>query len=136
MSKEFDDPGPISIDGHQAKMSGIVRDVSFRMKGSSITFRGDFYISEMLDGLQDILFGWRFMCDEATEILDKVHRVYQSAKSFVGRAASAATEKTTHFASELYRQGSSLLSRAPSPSPPYSLFDVFDRDFVDIPRLL
>lgn len=56
----------------------------------------------MLDGFHDILFGWRFMRDEAREILDKAQEAYNRAKSFVGRVTSAVSEKITRFASDVH----------------------------------
>jgi len=74
MSCDFKDPDLHSISGHKTRMNGIVRNMSFRIKGSSITLHKDFYVSDMLDDFVDVIFGWEFMCNEAKHILNKSSR--------------------------------------------------------------
>jgi hypothetical protein len=140
LSSDFEDPGSIGtgMAGQQAKVIGIVRDISFRIQGSSTTFKGDIYISESLDSFYDILFGWEFMCNEAADILEKVHKVYREARAFVGRAVSAVSAKIGKVASEVQTRVSDFVNGtlSPPPPPPYSLVNVLEGDFLVTPRLL
>jgi hypothetical protein len=138
LSTAFEDSGLLSIGigGQKAKVTGIVRDIAFLLKGDSTTFKGDFCVFELLDGFYDILFGWQFMSNEAADILEKAHKVYQDAKAFIGNAASRLTAKIGNVISQTQRRVSDFVSGGSLPPPPYSLVNILEGDYVVAPRVL
>lgn len=61
ISQDFVDPCLRSISGHMTPVTGILRDVVFRLKGTSVTFKRDFFICDAIDGMVDIMFGASFI---------------------------------------------------------------------------
>jgi hypothetical protein len=137
LSTDFDDPRLIStgLGGEKAKLTGIVRDIAFRLKGASATFRGDFYVSTALDWMYDILFGWQFMCSEAAGVIEKAQDVYRDAKAFLRNAASTLVERMGDIVTETQRRVSDFVGSVSLPPPPYSLVNVLEGDYLITPRV-
>lgn len=72
ISQDFVDPCLRSISGHMTPVTGILRDVAFRLKGSSITFKRDFFICDAIDGLVDIMFGASFIKNQFKLLFERV----------------------------------------------------------------
>lgn len=139
MSTEFEDPGQVDIGAgrQKVKMTGIVRNVSFRIRGSSMIFRGDFPVSELLDSIYDVLFGWQFMCNEAAKIVEMAQKVYQWTKAFISMAMSSVSAKIDKEVGKFQRRVSEFGSHENlPPPPPYSLVSVFRGDHLTIRRVV
>ncbi|KAK7985128.1 hypothetical protein PG988_002750 [Apiospora saccharicola] len=84
MSTEFEYPGLYDVSGQPTPMRGIIKDVAFRLRGCSETFRNDFFVSDLLgnEGLAgvDIMFGAKFMQDHFASLF---RHIYAGA-TFVG----------------------------------------------------
>ncbi|KAK8016227.1 hypothetical protein PG993_014416 [Apiospora rasikravindrae] len=82
ISTEFEDPGLLDVSGQQTPMRGILKDVAFRLKGCSTTFRRDFYVSDLVGNGAlagaDIVFGAKFMRDHFAMLFQ---RLYEGAIS-------------------------------------------------------
>lgn len=139
MSIEFEDPGQVDIGAgrQKVKMTGIVRNVSFRIRGSSMILRGDFPVSELLDSIYDVLFGWQFMCNEAAKIVEMAQKVYQWTKAFISMAMSSVSAKIDKEVGKFQRRVSEFGSHENlPPPPPYSLVSVFRGDHLTIRRVV
>jgi hypothetical protein len=62
ISTQLEDLDSFSIGDR--KPEGIVRNLSFRLRGTSVTFQKEFYVFEMLDNLVDVVFGWQSMAGD------------------------------------------------------------------------
>lgn len=72
ISKKFVDPCMRSISGHHTPVTGILRNVRFRLKGTSVTFIRDFYVCDAIDGLVDIMIGASFIKEQFKLLFEKV----------------------------------------------------------------
>ncbi|KAK3652932.1 metalloprotease [Elasticomyces elasticus] len=90
ISTDFEEPNLTSISGHHTPVEGILRDVYFRPKGSSVTLRGDFFVCGAINGLVDIMFGAHFLKDNLCLFFKKAKESFVSmfAPWFSARKAS------------------------------------------------
>lgn len=72
ISRDFVDPCMRSISGHHTPITGILRNVRFRLKGTSVTFIREFYICDAIDGLVDIVIGASFIKDQFKLLFETV----------------------------------------------------------------
>lgn len=72
ISQDFDDPCLRSISGHTTPIAGILRDVLFRLKGTSVTFRRDFLVCDVIDNIADVMFGASFIQEQFKLLLERV----------------------------------------------------------------
>ena len=72
ISKAFVDPKMRSVSGHRVPVVGILRDVAFRFKGTSITFSRDFYVCDAIDNMVDVMIGAKFVKDHVKLLFEKV----------------------------------------------------------------
>jgi hypothetical protein len=84
ISTQLEDLDSFSIGDR--KPEGIVRNLSFRLRGTSVTFQKEFYVFEMLDNLVDVVFGWQSMAGDFRQFFDKAFDVFSTAKSSVQKA--------------------------------------------------
>ncbi|KAK5718701.1 metalloprotease [Elasticomyces elasticus] len=91
ISTDFEEPNLTSISGHHTPVEGILRDVYFRPKGSSVTLRGDFFVCDAINGLVDIMFGAHFLKDNLCLFFKKAKEsiVSMFAPWFSARKASS-----------------------------------------------
>jgi hypothetical protein len=61
MSTAFEDPCLRSISGHSTAVKGILRNVQFRLKGSSVTFCRNFWVCDAINDMIDIMIGANFI---------------------------------------------------------------------------
>ncbi|MCJ1270266.1 hypothetical protein MMC22_010162 [Lobaria immixta] len=78
ISQDFVDPCLRSISGHLTPVAGILRDVSFRLKGTSVTFMRDFFICDAIDGLVDIMFGASFIRNQFKLFFERVKECFST----------------------------------------------------------
>ena len=76
ISQDFVNPCLRSISGHLTPVMGILRDVVFRLKGTSVTFKRDFLICDAIDGMVDIMFGASFIKDQFKLLFERVKDLY------------------------------------------------------------
>ncbi|MCJ1313075.1 hypothetical protein MMC25_006752, partial [Agyrium rufum] len=93
IDRAFSDPCLRSISGHLTPITGILRDVVFRLKGSSKTFRRDFYICDAIDDMVDIMFGASF-------IKEQFKMLFENVKSLCSTFATWSPWKTKESAVE------------------------------------
>jgi hypothetical protein len=135
MSTRFKDPSIDDRSGRMMGFQGIVRNMPFRIRGTSITFRKDFYVSDTLDDLVDVVFGWRFMASEFKLLFEKTGRMFGAARDMLSgyasplmsplREAAKLPGKIVDLVAEAGRQTMDYFNGGkPDPSPPYSLEDV------------
>ncbi|KAH0834596.1 hypothetical protein AYO21_02508 [Fonsecaea monophora] len=72
ISQDFVDPCLRSVSGHLTPVTGVLRDVVFRVKGSSVTFKRNFFVCDAIDGLVDIMFGAHFITDQFKMLFGRV----------------------------------------------------------------
>ncbi|KAK5674418.1 metalloprotease [Elasticomyces elasticus] len=75
ISSDFEDPCLSSISGHSTPVIGILRDVSFRLKRTSVTFKRDFFVCDAIDQLADIMFGAHFLKDHLHLLFEKMKNI-------------------------------------------------------------
>jgi hypothetical protein len=103
---------------------GVLRNMAFRISGRSVTLHKDFVVTDMLDGLVDVVFGWKFMASEFGVLFDKVFNMFSEGFTDIKVVVSGFSKKVAKVSSVVRRRVSDCMSRALSPSPPYSLCDV------------
>jgi hypothetical protein len=103
---------------------GIVRNMAFRLKGTSVTFRRNFIVADMLDDLVDVIFGWKFMASDLKVLLEKASSIISDSLIGIRDAVSNVSTKFAKVASTIQSRASDFIGRVASPSPPYSLCDV------------
>lgn len=74
ISVDFEDPNLISISGHSTPVQGILRDVFFRMKGTSVTLKLDFFVSDAINDFVDIFFSADFVKDNFRLLFERIKR--------------------------------------------------------------
>ena len=120
-----------SVSENQLDIAGIIRNFPFRVKGTSRVFFQDFIVSKALDDVVDMVIGWQFMLEEFRLLFDNVR---EKVAGVFGEVVSNFSSKIAKVFSALRNRASELISRSPSPSPPYSLCDVFEPDFTVRPN--
>lgn len=93
ISKDFVDPCMRSISGHRTTVTGILRDVRFRLKGTSVTFIRDFYVCDAIDGLVDIMIGASFIKDQFKLLFEKVTGFFSTFATWFSTKKEDAKEK-------------------------------------------
>ena len=57
MSTDFEDPSPPGVGGRKTRVQGILRNMSFRVKGTPVRFCRDFHVTDMFDNVLDVILG-------------------------------------------------------------------------------
>lgn len=86
ISQDFEGGSLKCISGHSIPIIGILRNVIFRIKGTSVTFRRDFYICDAINNVVDVMFGASFIKDHFRLLFEKV-------KGFCSSCAALAFNK-------------------------------------------
>ena len=74
ISKDFTDPCMRAISGHDVAVRGIIRNVRFRLKGTSFTFMRDFFICDAID--VDVMVGASFVQEQFHLFFEKVKKCF------------------------------------------------------------
>jgi hypothetical protein len=93
ISHEFADPCLRSISGHLTPVTGVLRDVVFRLKGTSVTFRRDFFICDALDDLVDIMLGASFIRDHFKLFFERVRECFSTFATWFSTRKETKEEK-------------------------------------------
>jgi hypothetical protein len=78
ISQDFIDPCLRSISGHLTPVTGILRDVVFRLKGTSVTFKRDFFVCDAIDGMVDLMFGAHFIKNQFKLLFERVKECFST----------------------------------------------------------
>lgn len=109
MSTDFEDPRLRDVSGNPTPMKGIMKDVAFRLKGCSETFRHDFYVSDLLgnEGLVSviIMFGTKFMQDHFASLFQH----FCTGATFVGNEIKSGFTQILNSGSSVEAKVRSLL---------------------------
>jgi hypothetical protein len=60
VSRDFKDPGMMSVSGHEIKVDGVLRNMVFNLRGSTVTYRRDVFVCGDLDGWADMVAGTKY----------------------------------------------------------------------------
>lgn len=76
MSTEYVDPFLHSVSGHKTPISGVLRDVVFRLKGASVTFKRDIWVCDAIDGIVDVMLGAQFVAEHFNLLFARVKSLF------------------------------------------------------------
>ena len=93
ISSDFSDPCLQSVSGHSTPVIGILRDLRFRLKGSSVTFIRDFYVCDAIDGLVDIMAGAEFIKEQFKLLFGRVRQFCSAFSTWFCRKKESPEEK-------------------------------------------
>ncbi|KAI1456511.1 hypothetical protein F4805DRAFT_458717 [Annulohypoxylon moriforme] len=93
MSTDFDDPCLRSISGHSTAVKGILRNVQFRLKGSSVTFRRNFWVCDAIDGIVDVMIGANFIKDNFKLLFEKAKECVSSFATWFSKKKETPEQK-------------------------------------------
>lgn len=71
ISTDFEDPRLQSISGHATAVRGVLHNVQFRIKGSSVTFRRNFWVSDAINTVIDVMIGAKFITENFKILFEK-----------------------------------------------------------------
>lgn len=94
ISTDFEDPCLRSISGHITPVTGIIRDVHFRLRGTSITFYRDFWICDALDSVVDIMLGASFIAENFKHLFDRFKNLCSTFAGWFSTRKETPEEKT------------------------------------------
>lgn len=80
------------------QVSGIIRNLPFRVRGTSRTFFQDFIVTRALDDVADIVIGWKFIWEEFKLLFEDVR---DNFTGWFRDAASTFSDKISSMTSEL-----------------------------------
>ncbi|KAK5128801.1 hypothetical protein LTR85_000134 [Meristemomyces frigidus] len=93
ISQDFQDPCLRSVCGQLTPTTGILRDVVFRLKGTSVTFKRDFYVCDAINGLADLMFGGSFMQDQFRLLFEGVKTCFNMFATWFSTKKESPEEK-------------------------------------------
>ncbi|KAI0169610.1 hypothetical protein GGR52DRAFT_475032 [Hypoxylon sp. FL1284] len=93
ISTDFEDPCLHSISGHATAVQGILRNVHFRLKGSSRTFRHNFWVCDAIDGVVDVMIGAKFITDNFKMLFEKVKECASTFATWFSREKKETPEQ-------------------------------------------
>jgi hypothetical protein len=82
ISRDFKDPGMMSVSGHEIRADGVLRNMVFNLKGSTITYRRDVFVCSQLNGWTDIVAGAKFIAEQFAVLFSKAKKMFASIFSF------------------------------------------------------
>ena len=101
ISSDFTDPCMRAVSGHDVSVRGILRNVRFRLKGTSVTFVRDFYVCDALDELVDIMIGASFIKEQFKLLFEKVKECFSLFGAWFSTKKESAKEKEERRRREL-----------------------------------
>ncbi|KAI0968841.1 hypothetical protein F4678DRAFT_464029 [Xylaria arbuscula] len=93
LSNDFDDPCLRSISGHSTAVLGVLRNVQFRLKGSSVTFRRDFWVCESLNNIVDVMIGANFISHNFKMLFAKLRDCVSSFATWFSKKKETPEQK-------------------------------------------
>ena len=93
ISRDFADPCLRSVSGHDTAVTGILRNVTFRLAGTSVTFTRDFFVCDAIDELVDIMAGTEFIRNQFKLLFGKVREFASTFATWFSTKKEDAREK-------------------------------------------
>lgn len=81
------DPGMMSVSGHEIQVDGILRNMVFNLKGSTVTYRRDVFVCSQLDGWPDMVAGAKFIAEQFAVLFSKAKKMFAAFSVSKGRNA-------------------------------------------------
>ncbi|KAI1214348.1 uncharacterized protein F4807DRAFT_407623 [Annulohypoxylon truncatum] len=105
ISTDFEDPCLQSISGHLTAVKGILRNVQFRLRESSATFSGDFWVCDAIDGFVDVMIGANFITENFKTLFKNVIGCASNfARNNFERLSNKVEERISMFATWFSRK--------------------------------
>jgi hypothetical protein len=82
ISKDFKNPGIQSVSGHKIQIDGILYNVVFNLRGSTVTYRRDIYVCKQLNGWADMVIGAKFMAEQFAVLFSKAKKTFAGIFGF------------------------------------------------------
>jgi hypothetical protein len=82
ISKDFKNPGMQSVSGYKIQIDGILCNVVFNLRGSTVTYRRDVYVRKQLNGWADIVIGAKFMAEQVAVLFSKAKKIFAGIFGF------------------------------------------------------
>lgn len=76
VSRDFKDPGMMSVSGHVIKIGGVLRNMVFNLRGSTVTYRRDVFVCGGLDGWADMVAGAKFIAEQFAVLFSKAKKMF------------------------------------------------------------
>jgi hypothetical protein len=76
VSRDFKDPGMMSVSGHEIKVDGVLRNMVFNLRGSTVTYRRDVFVCGDLDGWADMVAGAKFIAEQFAVLFSKAKKMF------------------------------------------------------------
>ncbi|KAH6667967.1 hypothetical protein B0J14DRAFT_175404 [Halenospora varia] len=73
---DFKDPGVQSVSGHKLQLDGILRNMIFNVKGSTVSYRRDVYVCKQLNNWTDMIAGAKFMAEQFAVLFSKTKKMF------------------------------------------------------------
>ncbi len=94
ISYDFVDPCLRSISGHITPVVGILRNMPFRLTGTSVTFYRDFWICDAIDSVVDVMMGASFIAENFKVLFEKVKSLCSTFAGWFSTKKESPQEKT------------------------------------------
>jgi hypothetical protein len=76
------DPGVMSVSGHEIQVDGILRNMVFNLRGSTVTYRRDVFVCSQLNEWTDMVAGAKFMAEAFAVLFSKSKKMFAGIFSF------------------------------------------------------
>lgn len=93
ISYDFTDPCLHSISGHETRVIGKLHKVTFRLKGSSVTFRKDFWVCDAIDDIVDVMIGARFIKNQFRMLFEGLRKCANTFATWFSKKKETPQEK-------------------------------------------
>lgn len=93
ISQDYKDPGLRDVSGNITPTNGILRNQSFRISGTSVTFIRDVYICETIDDIVDVMAGVDFICAQFNLLFGKVKNLAGTFATWFSTTKESKKEK-------------------------------------------
>ncbi|ETS76969.1 hypothetical protein PFICI_10843 [Pestalotiopsis fici W106-1] len=104
ISSDFEDPCLRSISGHSTAVKGILRNVQFRLKGGSVTFRRDFWVSDSINDIVDVMIGANFIKDHFKLLFERVKECVSTFATWFSKKRETPEQKAEREERERQQQ--------------------------------
>ena len=100
ISHDFEDPDLRDVSGNKTPVDGVLRDQSFRMSGTSVTFIRDVYITKTIDDIVDVMASVNFICAHFKLLFGKIKDLAGTFATWFSRKKEGKKEKEERMQNE------------------------------------
>jgi hypothetical protein len=72
----------MSVSGHDIQVDGVLRNMVFNLKGSTVTYRRDVFVCSQLNEWADMVAGATFMAEQFAVLFSKAKTMFAGIFSF------------------------------------------------------